>query len=525
MSASVALTKKRRFPEPEISVKSSAICVQCGTSFKQEWNTEKGEYSEFTLCPECRKSYISPKTSQKKITLDYTPHKFQKLVHGSKARFRVIDAGARGGKDYCCVVEFFTYLMRCANEERPTTLIPRVMGWIIAPTETVARQNWRDLKRVIPPELIADESRSTGQITLINGVLIELHSAYDPESLVAVALDVVLITEAARISDLDIVWDNLELRLDSPYKGVGGGGGIGLINSSPLGKNYFYKMFQFGQKGSPLYDPDWESFHWTTWDNPFMAVKGDEVKRNGKTYRENLRARMSETRYRQDILGEFLANKFGVFPAFDRCLEELPSFSNDDERRIFIEKWREPKAFESYIIGYDPASIGDEPIIWVVEQNTGKVMQTVSMDGKGWDAQFDTIAMYSVRYNNAIVKFGRTGHETIDSQLKKRGLETVPINEQGSNKANLVENLSRIVENGQMTILDDGSEITDRIKLEFGDYIRDKVRNTITFHNETSGGHDDHVSAAYFAFSDTDSVNSVIPFLGLIGGVQQLKGR
>lgn len=522
MPESVELTKKNRYKKPEISAKATSVCTQCGTTFNQEWNSERGEYSEFKMCPHCRSAYSPANVSRKKITLEYQPHKYQVMVHNSKKRFRVIAAGARGGKDYCCVVEFFTYLMKCANEERPATLVPKVMGWIIAPTETIARQNWRDLKRVIPKELIADESRSTGQMTLINGVLIELHSAYDPESLVAVGLDIVLITEAARIKDLETVWDNLEMRLNSPHKGIGGKGGVGLINSSPLGKNYFYKMYQFGvnQKGNTLYDPDWESFHWTTWDNPYMAIKGDEVKSNGKTYKENLRNRMSETRYRQDILGEFLSNKFSVFPTFERCLEAVPRFKTEEERQKYIDEWRSPKSYLTYSIGYDPASIGDSPVLWVKENETGKIMQSVSMDGYGWTAQFDCIAMYSAKYNNAVVKFGRTGHETVNSQLLERRISTVPINEQGPNKGNLVENLARVVENRQMIVLDDGSEITERIKVEFSDYIRDRKGNTIVYHNGSSGdGHDDHVSAAYFVFSDTETINPVLPWCGLVSGV------
>lgn len=507
---------------PEISAKATSVCTKCGTLFNQEWNDERGEYSEFKMCPQCRLNYSPENISQKKITLKYQPHKYQAMVHNSNKRFRVIAAGARGGKDYCCVVEFFTYLMKCANEERPATLVPKVMGWIIAPTENIARQNWRDLKRVIPKDLIADESRSTGQMTLINGVLIELHSAYDPESLVAVGLDIVLITEAARVRDLETVWANLEARLNSPHKGIGGRGGVGLINSSPLGKNYFYKMYQFGinSKENPLYDPDWESFHWTTWDNPYMAQKGNEIKSNGRTYKENVRRRMSEARYKQDYLGEFLSDKYAVFPTFEKCLEAVPRFKTDKERDKYIEEWRSPKSYLTYSIGYDPASINDSPVLWVKENETGKIMRSVSMDGYGWNAQFDCIAMYSAKYNHAVVKFGRTGHETVNSQLIERGVATVPINEQGPNKGNLVENLARVIENRQMIILDDGAEITERIKIEFSDYVRDRKGNTIVYHNGSSGdGHDDHVSAAYFVFSDVQTINPALPWCGFIGGV------
>lgn len=513
------ITTKKLIPEPFNSPHATSICKSCGTIFNQDWNGEKGKYSEFRYCPACRSS-DARNVSKRQIRLEYEPHKFQKLVHSSKARFKIIAAGARGGKDYCCVVEFFTYLMKCANEERPGTMIPKVMGWIIAPTETIARQNWRDLKRVIPKELIADESRSTMQITLLNGVLIELHSAYDPESLVAVALDAVLITEAARIKDLETVWSNLEMRLNSPYKGVNGNGGMGLINSSPLGKNYFYKMFCFGQKNTTIYDPDFESFHWTTWDNPYMGIKGDKIESNGRTYKENMRRRMSDARYRQDILAEFLSNQMSVFPDIRECLESLPDFKSKKERDKYIDEWRSPKPYHSYRIGYDPATgSGDDPIIWVVDEDTGKLMTAINMFGLGWDAQFDKIAFYSQKYNFAPVVLGITGHTTVESQLVKRGITVIPKNEQGHNKQDLVENLAIIVESRQLVILDDGEDETEYLINEFEDYIRDRRGGNVTFHNGTSDKGDDHVSAAYFAFAPIDDLSQTLPYDGLIAGV------
>ena len=180
-------------------------------------------------------------------------------------------------------MEGIKYFIACLNEERGIDMVPHALMWIIAPTEKVSNQNWRELLHNLPKEIVVDVSNTT---KTMNGGIIEVHSAYDPESLVGVGLDVVLITEAARIADMEDVWSNLEARLNSPGRGLDGKGGIGIVNSSPLGTNYFYKMWKWGQKDTNDYDPDFESWKFTTWDNPYMAVRGNQMTKNGRTYRK-----------------------------------------------------------------------------------------------------------------------------------------------------------------------------------------------------------------------------------------------
>lgn len=505
-------------PEPIASKEKVKVCKCCHTRFNQVWDSKLGKYSSFELCPECRTKKQGEKVNT--YVVNYTPFDYQLKMHNSPARFKVVSGGIRTGKDYSMTFEFATYLIDCGNEDRPDTMIPKVRGWIVAPTDDIANEDFVQLRRIIPAELVSSYSKSTKIIELINGVQIEVKSAYNPESLVGVGLDAVLITEAARIKDLEDVWSNLEGRLTSAGRGKNGKGGIALINSSPLGRNYFYKMWLWGNPASNSYDSDWESFTWSHWDNPLMKEKENRVDpKTGLTYRQRLERRMSKSRYEQDYLAKFVTNTYSVFPEFEKCLESVPKELMGEERNEYIEKWRTPKPFYTYSIGYDPASINDSPVIWVKEDETGRIVFMADMLGKGWDAQFDYIEMISIRYNNAVVKFGRTGHEMIESQLIKRGLSTVAINEQGTNKENLVENLARIIENRQIVVLDDGAELTERAKLEFDDYVRDKKDKKIFYHNATADGHDDHVSAAYFVCSDMDSVDSVIPFDGLIGGI------
>lgn len=484
-----------------------SICAVCKKPFEQVWRPEYEAYTSFKTCPSCRMANARGGIN---ITAEYAPHWGQELVHNSEARFKVMAAGIRWGKDRCSIMEGIRYFIQCLNEERDSSIIPHTLWWVVAPTDKIANQNWRELLANIPREIVVDISKTTRTIETLNGGIIEVQSAYDPESLVGVGLDIVTITEAARIPNLEDVWSNLEGRLNSPGRGLKGKGGVALINSSPLGKNYFYKMWQWGRKESATYDPQWESWTFTTWDNPYMAKRGNEIQKNGRTYKENLKRRMPDKRYRQDYLAEFISDVNSVFPNIDEVFVKLDDLPEEEKQA-----WEEPEPFEIYTIGYDPAHAVDDPVIWI-RNSKGRVVKTDTMVGLGWDSQWDRIAFYSKRYNGAVVNFGKTGlGETIESQLINRGVPCNAIDEQGRNKEKLVENLALIVEQKWCEI-----PYSEEIEFQFKDYVSIRRKTgTTQYSNATNDGHDDHISAAYFCFADFVVAEMALPYMGIVGGV------
>jgi hypothetical protein len=509
-----------------------SYCEKCGDAFEQYLVAEQNRYTSFKKCPNCRQAHRKkqPDNLQEfpqeiiKAQLEYTPHATQALFHESKARFRVLNCGARWGKDRASTMESIKNFLELLNEERPTSMVPSVYWWIIAPTEKMAKQNWNELKKYFPKEFIVDVSNSTMTMQTVYGGLIEVRSAYDPESLVGVGLDIVTITEAARIADLDIVWANIEQRLNSPGRGLNGKGGIGIINSSPKGRNYFYKMWTWGQENHPDYDPDWQSWTFTTWDNPEMAVKGDEIKTNkfgiALTYKERLRRRWGDRRYRQDALAEFLAEEYNCFPNFEaNCVLRLPAGLTKAEKLEKIREWREPKPYCVYSVGYDPASINDKPTLVVIEQETNNVVRLIDMKGLGWNQQYDKILEICLLYNNAVCTFGRTGHETINEELQKRGIATNPLNEQGGNKQSYINDLECRVESGLLHILYDESDEAEEYILQFNDYSAIQRGKSVEFTN-VDQPHDDWVSATYFACQGISKPKEVMPAMGLMSGIR-----
>ncbi len=503
MSGSLIGYKNKKLIQHSTS-ESSTVCATCGQPFQQLWRPEYEAYTSFKTCGSCRMVNARGGIN---TDIEYEPHWGQESVHASNARFKIIAAGARWGKDRCSIMEGIDYFNKCLNEDRGTDIVPHALWWIIAPTDRIANQNWREILQFYPPDLVIDVSKSTRTIQTINGGIIEVHSAYDAESLVAVGLDFVSITEASRIPDLENVWANLEARLNSPGRGLGGKGGRAIFNSTPLGRNYFHKMWMWGQSASRDYDPDFESWQFTTWDNPYMAARGDEIAKNGRTYKENLRRRMSDKRYRQDYMAKFIAEINLVFPTVDKCFVKLNDLTSTEQKT-----WADPEPYETYVIGYDPATgVGeDEPMVWI-RNSKGRVVLTTSLRGFGWDPQWDRIAFYSRHYNGAICKFGRTGlGEVIESQLTKRGVPNEPIDERGGNKGRLVENLAVIIEQQMCEI-----PWSLQVENQFYDYVGVKNRRgNITYSNASSDGNDDHISAAYFCFDGFVVEEQVTPYVG-----------
>lgn len=382
------------------------VCKTCGKTFEQDFSTERNSYSNYRICPDCKKikskrqnlKIKKEATKQKKdeveiavATLPYTPFEAQKKIHEAfeTHRFVVIDAGNRFGKDRCSIMMGIKYFIECLQENRhidDPDMTPSVMWWIIAPTEKMAQQNWRELKKYFPSDWVVSCSTSTLVMQTVGDGIIEVRSAFDADALRGVGLDLITLTEAAVIKDLDLVWSNLEARLNSPGRGrkkdrllseISGektGFGKAIINSSPVGRNFFYNMWTWGQSTHSDYDPDWWSCQCSWTDNPENAKKAKEVKMTKYgplTYEERLRRRLGDRLYRQNYLGDFLAGDKTVFQNFEEnCVisiynQDITAAKTKKQRDEFIAAWQSPVPGQTYCAGYDPAtgSSGDSPAL------------------------------------------------------------------------------------------------------------------------------------------------------------------
>lgn len=402
------------------------------------------------------------------------------------------NCGTRWGKDRSTINEFIMRFVEMLEEDRPDHLVPRVHGWILAPTFPMARQIWRELKHFMPEPLIVSKNEADKTMTTVKDGFIEVKSCDDSGALVGVGLDCLTLTEAARVKHLDEVWAFLRGRLSSPGRGPGGKGGIAFINSTPninTGQ-FFRKLWLMGRDREA--NPEWESFHFPTSTNPY--IKPEEIEEARKTLPDRL--------FRQEFLAEFLEGEGAVFSNIQKCAKGALV---------------EPDPDETYVIGYDPARAVDYSAI-VIRDTNGQVVHVERSTGKPWTWQVNRIEALSHKYNHARVIMDRTGLgealvEALAQRLGDSQVEGVFFTQ--ATKESLVNHLAYLMEQEMITYPD-----IDYLLDELTDYSYKVSQNgRISYGNPE--GHDDVVTALMLAMRDFDTRTQTLPYIGLLLGAKR----
>lgn len=90
--------------------------------------------------------------------------------------------------------------------------------------------------------------------------------------------------------------------------------GWAIITGTPKGFNHFYDLFNFANK--PENSNDWVTFHFTTYDNPYIDKKEIELAKK----------ELNEDYFSQEFLGEFKKFTGLVYKDFDRKLHVIEPF-------------------------------------------------------------------------------------------------------------------------------------------------------------------------------------------------------
>lgn len=347
----------------------------------------------------------------------YTPHEHQRLFHASRARYRVLACGRRWGKDRACIYEMLRLLPKMLEENAGLGLVPTVLVWCVAPTYPIGEQLWAELKNFIAQvnqSFIVEIREGDRCLRCLGGIEIWIKTASDPEHLVGVGLDLLVITEAALI-DEDAWTTGLRPMLSSP-----GRHGLALFNSTPKGLGWFQKLYLRGQDS--LQSREVESWNYPTWDNPY--VDKEEVAR--------AKAELPQSVFDQEYGAQFLSEVGLVFHHVDGCIQGV------------LEDAREG---HQYIGGIDLAKHHDFTVVAIADKATRRVVFWDRFSHLDYAVQKGRISQAFGRYNRARGWLDSTGvGDPILEDLQRMGVQVEGYHFTTQAKRQLIDGLAIALE-------------------------------------------------------------------------------
>ena len=207
-------------------------------------------------------------------------HPAQLEIFNSTKRFKIVAAGRRFGKSY---LSAWILLIKAIQSDSKDV-------FYIAPTFQQAKDIMWAMLKDLGKDLIAQAYENTAVLTLINGRKIYLKGSDRPETLRGVGLAYVVLDEYASMKPQ--VWEQI---IRPTLADVKGGA---LFIGTPAGKHHFFDLYK-----DAFEDDDWDSFQYTSTDNPFLPP--EEIVAASKT--------MSSMSFRQEFEASFETNSGGIF--------------------------------------------------------------------------------------------------------------------------------------------------------------------------------------------------------------------
>lgn len=214
----------------------------------------------------------------------------QNEIAACTKRFRVVNCGRRFGKTTLAVEEI----------KGKAISKPRNISYI-APTYQQARDiAWELLKKELRPAATSiNESRLEIRVRTMKGgeSVISLRGWESIETLRGQHYDFIVIDEVASMKNFRMNWQEVIRPTLTDTRGEV------LFISTPKGFNHFYDLFNLQAE-----DEDYQSFHFTSYDNPLLLV--DEI--------DKAKKEMTEDRFAQEYLADFRKMEGLVYKEFDR---------------------------------------------------------------------------------------------------------------------------------------------------------------------------------------------------------------
>lgn len=241
--------------------------------------------------------------------MPYSLHEAQKTIATDKHRFRVVICGRRFGKTTLAVWQMFAKAVAGRN---------RKVAYI-APNFQQARDiAWAELKKITAPLAVSvNESRLEVIVKTQDGgtsqIILRGWEAVD--SLRGQAFHLLILDEVSSYRNFWLYWQETLRATLTDFEGEA------LFITTPKGYNHVFDLYNLEHTGldGGEGDPDYRSFHYSTYDNPHIPVK--EI--------DKAKATMPDDKFAQEYMADFRKSEGLVYKEFDRNLHTFDMLPKD----------------------------------------------------------------------------------------------------------------------------------------------------------------------------------------------------
>lgn len=237
-----------------------------------------------------------------------TLHPYQKKIIQSNSRFKVVRAGRRSGKTSLAIEDMSFDAV--SEKDRPI--------FFLAPTQKQAREIvWELLKKRLAGIGEPNESRLEMKIPTQRGgfSLIQIAGWENRENFRGKPAYKIVFDEVDSMKDFFLGWQEIFRPTLIDFNGQ-----ATFIGTPKKENPNLRRLEKLAQT-----DKDYSSFHFTSWDNPFLDRK--EL--------EKAKAEMDADTYRQEIMAEYLDNAGSLFK-YDALIDIFSNTIVKDVRKYMI---------------------------------------------------------------------------------------------------------------------------------------------------------------------------------------------
>lgn len=391
-------------------------------------------------------------------------HPGQAQVRDLTARFKIVACGRRWGKTELGK----TILLLAALEEGKRC-------WWLAPTYLMASEVWRDLKASLRQLHGLAISESERRIDLPGGGMIAVRSTHNPDNLRGEGLDLAVLDEAAYMDD------RVFPQIVRPMLATNRGGA--LILSTPFGRNWFWRLFQRGC--DPQFHGQWQSFHFPTSSNPYIAR--EEL--------EDIRRTTSERIWLAEYQAAFTDDAGQVFRGIRAAVAGGPA--------------PQPRVDRRYVAGVDWGREGDYTVIVIIDAEEGRMVALDRFNRVGWSLQRGRLRALCDRWRPRQIwaEANSFGSPNIEA-LQQEGLPMRSFTTTSKSKSPLIESLALAIERRFITLLDHPVLLAELVS-----YRLQRLPDGGYRYGAPPGMHDDTVMALALAWHGAQKSGPIIDFV------------